>query len=150
MQRFSHPAYSFSLVFFQFASLAALLVTGPWFLAQTVGLSLQIMGILVGVWALKTMRWHQFNIVPDPRADAALVQTGPYRWVRHPMYLSILLFFSPLVIAQPSGFRLGILAMLFITLLIKLHYEETLLVQQYQQAYRDYQASTQKILPWIF
>lgn len=150
MQHFTHPVYSYSLVVFQFAALAALLLTGSWLLANPIGLSLQILGILIGVWAVKTLHWHKFNIVPDPKPDAILVKTGPYRWVRHPMYLSILLFFTPLVIAHPSMFRLTVFAVLVITLSIKLHYEETLLVQKYQQAYQDYQATTQKILPWIF
>ena len=48
-------------------------------------------GAFVGIWALSTNRPGNFNIRPVPRAGAQLIQQGPYRWIRHPMYSCVAL-----------------------------------------------------------
>lgn len=150
MQTLSHPALSFGLVFLQFAALGLLLVTGPWFANALLGFSWQIAGIMLGLWAVQTMHLGRFNIVPDPKPGSPLVQAGPYRLIRHPMYLAIFLTFTPLVIEFPSAIRWGIWGLLSVTLLIKLHYEERLLLTQFPEDYPLYQNRSYKLIPWIF
>lgn len=145
----AHPLLSYSLVSLQFASIAALLGMGAWLASSFFGLLLQGLGVFVGLWAVKTMHLGRFNIVPDPRADGELVETGPYRWVRHPMYLSILLVMSPMVVADTSVERFVWLLVLVATLLIKLHYEESLLRQHFAD-YATYQQRSHKLLPGVF
>lgn len=41
---------------------------------------------MLGLWTLWFNRPGNFNIRPEPHPDGHLVQEGPYRWVRHPMY----------------------------------------------------------------
>ena len=148
MTQLKHPFVSYTLVFVQFFTLGALLLTGPW-LASLQGVIWQVAGILLGLWALQTMHWGRFNIIPDPRPDSSLVQAGPYRLIRHPMYAAILLFFIPLVLEAPSMLRWGLLGILVVDLLIKLHYEESLLKIQFSD-YADYQTRSRKIIPFIY
>ncbi|WP_019894708.1 methyltransferase family protein [Hydrogenovibrio halophilus] len=149
MRRLKHPFISYDgLVSVQFAALGGLLVTGPWLLTS-IGLVWQILGVVLGLWAVQTMHLGHFNIVPDPRPDSTLVQAGPYRWIRHPMYTSLLLFFAPLVIATPSPLRWALLGALILDLLIKLHYEESLLRERFSD-YPDYQQRTHKMVPYLF
>src|SRR5690606_17426054 len=49
-----------------------------------------MLGVLLGLWALSSNRLGNFNIRPAPRAGGTLVQQGPYRWIRHPMYTSVI------------------------------------------------------------
>jgi protein-S-isoprenylcysteine O-methyltransferase Ste14 len=109
----------------------------------------QVVGGLIGLWAVQTMHLGRFNIVPDPRDDAQLVETGPYRWIRHPMYAAILWVMIPMVLADMSLERLGWLGLLLVTLLVKLHYEEFLLKRRFVD-YAAYQQRTHKLLPRVF
>lgn len=141
------PLLSRILVAIQFGAIALLLLTGPWFAHSLWGLALQGLGVVVGLWSVLTM--GRFNIVPDPRPDCQLVCRGPYRWIRHPMYLSIILFFTPLIIEAPSSLRLGVFAILIADLLVKLSYEERLLCARLN-GYSDYRRCSKRLLPFIW
>lgn len=47
--------------------------------------------IALAVWTLRHNRLGNFNIRPLPKADAVLVTSGPYHWIRHPIYTALLL-----------------------------------------------------------
>lgn len=148
MTKLKHPFVSYGLVAFQFILIAALLFFTPIEL-HPIALPFQILAIFIGLWAVKTMHLGQFNIVPDPRSDTQIIASGPYRYIRHPMYLSILLFFFPGVLLQPLEPYLILYMNIIIVLWLKLHYEEQLLIEQIPE-YTDYQAKTRKLIPFLF
>jgi len=147
MTQMKHPFISFSLVSLQFGLIALLLLMLPLSLNSFV-LAVEIISILLGLWALQAMHIGHFNIVPDPMPDIALVSSGPYQFIRHPMYLSILLFFLPLVIIDFSWLGLSLYGALFITLFIKLSYEESLLIEKLPH-YKIYQERTKRLIPFL-
>ena len=140
--------FSLVLVAVQFALLAYLAITGPW-LARGWPLLLEVAGGLLGVWALAAMRRSKLNITPDVRPGARLVERGPYRWIRHPMYAALLLVGLGLVWHHPSLPRWMALAILGLDLLVKLHYEERLLAAAFPD-YRAYQARTKRLIPYLY
>ncbi len=142
-----HPFFSFGLVFLQFGLIAALLLTSSISL-HLFSIALQLLAIFIGLWAVQTMHLGHFNIIPDPMPDIKLVTRGPYQYIRHPMYLSIMLFFLPMVITNFNLLNVGLYFNLFIILFIKLHYEEYLL-QQTLPDYPKYQSKTKKLIPFI-
>jgi len=98
-----HPARSGSwqrlgtaLVALQFTPIAGLaLLALPEILrgqAPTGAWSAAAANALLGLWALSCNRPGNFNIRPTPRAGGQLVQQGPYRWIRHPMYSAVMAF----------------------------------------------------------
>lgn len=147
MTNIKHPAISFSLVFFQFALIAVLLLMLPLSFNYMV-LSVQAVAIFIGLWAVQTMHLGHFNIIPDPMPDIEIVTHGPYRYIRHPMYFSIVLFFFPIVLIQIDWIALAVYTSLCFILFIKLSYEENLLVDTLPD-YAEYQKKTKKIIPFV-
>src|ERR1035437_4815820 len=54
-------------------------------------LSLAAASLALAAWTLRHNRPGNFNIRPTPMVWGVLVTSGPYRWIRHPMYSSLLL-----------------------------------------------------------
>ncbi len=140
---------SFVAVAVQFACIFVLLFTGRvWPDAWGPRLML-LCGLALGVYAIAVMRLGRFNITPDVRPDAELRVHGPYRWIRHPMYTSVLLTTLALVWGDFSMFRLAVWVLLAGDLLLKLRYEEHLLAQKFE-AYAEYRRRTKRLIPWVY
>ncbi len=148
MTQIKHPILSFSLVTLQFTLIGILLLVLPLSMNKIV-LGVQGLAIIIGLWAVFVMHLGHFNIVPDPMPEIELVNHGPYRFIRHPMYFSILLFFLPIVILDLSWLALALYAGLTLVLFVKLSYEEQMLIDTLPE-YEDYQRTSKKILPFIF
>lgn len=104
-------------------------------------------GIAVGAWALAANRPGNFNIVPEPKVGAVLVTHGPYRWVRHPMYLAVMVTMAAFCVAG-GALQWGLLAALLGVLAAKATREERSLPLVHP-GYADYRARTRAILPFL-
>jgi protein-S-isoprenylcysteine O-methyltransferase Ste14 len=102
-------------------------------------------GLLFSIYAAANLG-RSFGILPQARG---LVQDGPYRWVRHPLYLAeqITTFGIMGQFRQPWA-----LAIALATLALqigRMHFEEALLAETYP-GYRAYMARTARLLPGIY
>ena len=144
---------SLALVLLQFVLMAVIAWrAGPSFLAlQASALAWVVLaaGIALGVWAVSANRPGNFNIRPLPKAGGQLVRNGPYAYIRHPMYASILLGALALVLDTPSPLRWAIWGVLLVDLIVKLTYEETLLVAHHPE-YAALQQRTKRLAPFIY
>jgi protein-S-isoprenylcysteine O-methyltransferase Ste14 len=140
---------SYTLVAIQFLCLIALALTGPLVARTPLFLVMELGALLLGVWALLTIHWRDLTVVPDPRRGARLVRHGPYRWIRHPMYATLLLGGLALVLEAPSPLRWGIWLLLLVNLLFKLHYEEGLLAAHFPD-YSDYMQNSKRLIPFVY
>jgi protein-S-isoprenylcysteine O-methyltransferase Ste14 len=84
---------------------------------------------------------------PAPSKSNALVTTGPYAAVRHPMYTGLLLSSFGLSIVTASAARLALTAALFALLQIKMDAEEKALAERYGQTWETYAANTPRVVP---
>lgn len=137
------------LVFFQFSTLFGIMFTGPLFANGFVLFTIQIIGIVLGVWAILVMRLGNFNIIPIPVENGVLRETGPYKVIRHPMYSSILLFVLPELVNYFTYVRLGLFSFLLISLFIKLSFEEKRLIEKHSN-YPDYMQKTKRLIPCVY
>jgi protein-S-isoprenylcysteine O-methyltransferase Ste14 len=140
---------NFIFVIFQFGGIGFILLTGPAFSKNMILLLLQLFGIFIGIWAIGAMKLYNLRIFPDLKKDAQFVSNGPYKLLRHPMYLGIFLFIIPLMIDKFSLVRFFVILIIIIDLLLKIIYEESLLNKHYP-VYKEYSKKTFRIIPFIF
>lgn len=110
-------------------------------------IGLQVAAILLMIWARITFGLRSFHYAANP-TEGGLVTTGPYRFVRHPIYAAILLFVWTGVAANWSlrAAALGLLAtaMTFLRMI----FEERLVRERYPE-YADYARRTRRVIPYI-
>ena len=104
---------------------------------------LGIIGVLVCAASLRS----SLTVVPIPKEDGQLSTTGLYRYVRHPMYSSVIIF--ALGIGLNSGSLIKYLLVLFLYLLFyaKSVYEERYLKLKYP-GYEDYAKRIPRFIPF--
>ena len=140
---------SVTFVVVQFICLGLIALTGPLFPGNTLLLATELIGLGLGIWAVFTMGIGNFNVTPDPLRGSRLVRRGPYRLIRHPMYLALLLVTLPLVIAAFTPLRLAIWIVLLTDLLFKLNYEERMLAA-WLEGYREYMGRSYRLIPFVY
>lgn len=138
---------SWSLVGLQFGLLGLLIAQSH--VQLDTWATLYALGGAIGLWAVLAMGLGNFNVVPDVKANAVLVhENGPYRWIRHPMYTSFLLLCLGLVFQPFELIKLFEWFVLAFILNYKATYEESLLIQVFDN-YQDYSKRTKRFIPFI-
>jgi protein-S-isoprenylcysteine O-methyltransferase Ste14 len=103
------------------------------------GFLVALLGLVLAAWAAVAMA-SSFTPFPRPPGHAELVQRGPYRLVRHPMYVGGFLFFAGLSLAF-SVYGLALTAVLGAFWVAKARLEERLLSERFPE-YADYRRRT--------
>jgi protein-S-isoprenylcysteine O-methyltransferase Ste14 len=103
----------------------------------------------VALWALTANRPGNFNIRPTPRPGGTLVTTGPYGWIRHPMYTSVLLAAAAAAMHSHQPIDGLLWLALLVVLLAKALIEERALMRRFSD-YQAYKARTNRFMPWLF
>jgi protein-S-isoprenylcysteine O-methyltransferase Ste14 len=103
----------------------------------------------LAAWAIYSMSSSRLRISPVPAPDAELITTGAYRYIRHPMYTSILSGMAGLLVLDFSWVRLILAIVLFLVLLYKLLWEESMLAEKFP-AYKSYSLKTKRLVPFFF
>ncbi len=89
--------------------------------------------------------WHtlrpSLQISPIPKDGAALITSGIYSFVRHPMYVGVLLFGAGFVLTNINWISITIWVALLATLVCKARFEDSLLAIKHPHA-AVYQSST--------
>jgi protein-S-isoprenylcysteine O-methyltransferase Ste14 len=118
--------------------------------------SVRIAGGLVALSALTLfLQTHRalgdnWSIGLEVRREHGLVDTGPYRLVRHPMYLAIGLFELGLGLLAADLLVLIVSPLPFWLLVLRrLPREEALMERYFGDAYRRYASRTKRVVPWI-
>jgi protein-S-isoprenylcysteine O-methyltransferase Ste14 len=113
---------------------------------------LLLMAGAIGLFAASSRELGQnWSLVARTRADHELIRSGPYAWVRHPIYLGMLLFLLALAVALGHWAQLVVaLPVFFIGTRMRTHMEDHLLEQRFGDAFRDYRRSTPALIPRLF
>jgi protein-S-isoprenylcysteine O-methyltransferase Ste14 len=127
-----------------------LTLPGPGWWPVALGLAVFAAGLGLRAWAVRALgRFFQFTVVVQ--ADHQIVDSGPYRQVRHPSYTGLLMASTGLGIAL--GTWLSIPACLVPPLVafgVRLRHEEAVLVQALGEPYRAYMQRTKRLVPGVW
>jgi protein-S-isoprenylcysteine O-methyltransferase Ste14 len=115
-----------------------------------VGLVLMAAGLTIRQWAILTLGPF-FTVDVRIHPNQTVVDRGPYRWVRHPSYSGLVLFFVGLGLALSNWASLVVLAALPAAgLLVRIRSEERALLTSLGDDYRRYAARRRRLFPGIW
>ena len=113
---------------------------------RALGVAAGIGGGLLMTWALRSLGRNLTDTVVT-RENHTLVQTGPYRWVRHPFYDAVALLILSAVLIASNAFLLLTGAAALALIWIRTKREEELLLARFGNQYRAYMIRTGRFLP---
>jgi len=129
-------------------ALLGLVATRSLFSPAPLVIAVQVAAAALMVWARITFGRRSFHATADPTAGG-LVTSGPYRFIRHPIYTAICLFAFAGALDHLSLVSAGLSLLLLLGALIRMVAEEQLLVRRYPE-YAQYAAKTKKMVPFVF
>ncbi len=107
----------------------------------------QIAAIMLWVWARLTFGRRSFYLAANP-SKGGLVTSGPYHFIRHPVYAAVCLSVWAGALAPHSLTALLLAALVTAGTLLRIFCEERLLVERFPE-YRQYGASTKRLIPYL-
>jgi protein-S-isoprenylcysteine O-methyltransferase len=114
------------------------------------GLAMFLLGLALTVWAYHTLG-RFFSLEVQVQAEHRIVNTGPYRFLRHPGYAGVLFGFIGLGLALQSW--VSVLVLLIATtaaLAYRARIEENFLVAELGDEYVQYMARTKRLVPYVW
>lgn len=107
-----------------------------------------IIAICLGLWAIASMHFR-VSVLPDVRSSQKLITSGPYGYIRHPMYASVLIACQAFMLNRPDIISAFMWLLLLVVLLIKMSYEERQLSRRFN-SYCMYMTRTKRLIPFVY
>ncbi|MGZ3375581.1 MAG: methyltransferase family protein [Phenylobacterium sp.] len=121
---------------------------GPW--ALWVGPVVSVSGVALRAWAVSTLGKY-FTYVVHVSGDQKVVDTGPYRLLRHPSYTGGTLIGVGIGISMRYGLApLIIGGGMLASYLIRIAVEEKALAEGIGEPYRAYMTRTKRLIPFVW
>ena len=112
------------------------------------GALLTVIGIGFAIWARVNIG-RNWSSRPAMKEHHELVTTGPYAYVRHPIYTGILLAALGTAIMS-SIFGIGMLIFISIFFAFRINKEEKIMLELFPNRYPEYQKHTKRLLPFVW
>jgi len=124
----------------------------PWVLIvfEVAGLVTYLFGYLLMAWALITLGRNYQLGGSAPRSEDKMVQDGPYRLVRHPMYTAALSISLGLACLVQSWAFFGVFCIYLVLIFLLIPMEENGLRKAYGEPYVTYLQKTKKLFPFVY
>jgi protein-S-isoprenylcysteine O-methyltransferase Ste14 len=114
-----------------------------------IGVVSSALGYILVFWSGLALG-RQYSAEVTIQKDHRLITSGPYRWIRHPRYLGVLLLAAGISLAFRSWIGLAALAPLLAVLLLRIHDEEALLGREFGGEWQAYQKTSWLLIPGVF
>ena len=113
-----------------------------------IGLAFAVAGLALALWARATLG-RNWSADVTFKQDHELIQTGPYAYVRHPIYSALLLMLIGTALA--AGYLGAVFAvpLAFASFWIKLRQEEQVMLEHFKTKYTDYKKRVGALIPHL-
>lgn len=142
---------SYLLVFLQFFFLSVIFIpfeiTTSKF-AWVFSILFLFLSLIILLWTSVHNRIGNFNIVPEIKDGCTLVKTGPYAFIRHPMYTSVVMIAISALIFTFSIWKIFIVVSLVFVLYFKAKREESFWCEKTVE-YKEYKKNTKMFIPFV-
>jgi protein-S-isoprenylcysteine O-methyltransferase Ste14 len=114
---------------------------------------LRWIGFALGISSLTMVAWSQaelgrhWSAQLQLREGHELVISGPYQWIRHPLYTAGLGYVAGLALVSASWPFIGLAFLVAVGLLVRVPKEEAMLIEKFGDEYRNYIRRTGRFLP---
>ena len=117
-------------------------------LLRWIGVILAIITFPFFIWVGRTLGQHVTGQL-ELRRDHQLITTGPYSRVRHPLYLTYLIFNLTMTLVAANWVFILVVVTGLLLLYPRIRAEETMLIDEFGDKYRVYMKGTGRLIPKI-
>jgi protein-S-isoprenylcysteine O-methyltransferase Ste14 len=110
-------------------------------------IGIQILAVSLMVWARATFGWRSFHAAGTP-TEGGLVTSGPYKYVRHPIYAAVLYFAWAGVLSHVSVMNIVLGICAIGGAMLRIVVEEKLVGKRYPE-YAAYANRTARVIPFL-
>ena len=139
---------SLTLVVLQSTLAAALVLSARPNAVDLIAILLVVIGFFWGAWAVAAVGVRNVRVMPEANERTQLVTTGPFRFVRHPMYTGLSIACVGFSLMPFHPWKGIALAVLIVVLVLKSNLEEEQLSAQFAE-YEAYQKRTKRVIPFV-
>lgn len=139
----------------------ALLGSGDWYggwlkwrflpesdLIRLLGCAMALAGVLLACWARRVLG-SNWSVSVQLKREHDLIESGPYRWMRHPIYSGLILAFLGTAVLIGELRALIAVAIVAVSFWFKLRLEERWLGEQFGATYSDYMRRVKALVPGL-
>lgn len=124
-----------------------LLISGNMLSPSPFVIAMQILAVALSIWARRSFQAGQFSVDAEPK-EGPLLSSGPYAFIRHPMYTAALLLIWSSIFGHLSISTLIIGLVVTSAVSIRVVSEEQVLHAHFPD-YAEYSRKTKRIIPFI-
>jgi protein-S-isoprenylcysteine O-methyltransferase Ste14 len=114
----------------------------------TFAAGLTLLGLSIAIWARRTIGAN-WSAAVTLKEGHELVQTGPYRFVRNPIYTGILLMFAGTALLIDEVRGAVALAIAIGAFCVKIRQEERFMLRQFPETYPAYRRRVRALVPFL-
>jgi protein-S-isoprenylcysteine O-methyltransferase Ste14 len=147
--KYSLPALTFVYVLVCSAAVLELLLIKRRLnvIITCLGIFLYIVAFFLRSWAFRTLGEY-FSPHIEITKDQPLIIDGPYRFMRHPIYLGVIIELISFVLIPNSYYALLLAVFIYLpVLLVRMHQEEIAMIERFGLTYLQYKKEVNALLP---
>ena len=108
-----------------------------------------VAGVSLAIWA-RIYLGRNWSGYVTYKKNHELVTSGPYKYIRHPIYSGVMLMLIGTWLSFPTDWFSGLFIIYIIIFLWRTKREEKIMIRLFGKRYKDYMKRTKRLIPWIY